>query len=237
MGIKAVLFDLDGTLLPMDQEIFVKAYFGGLVKKLASFGYEPEKLIKSIWHCSDEMVKNNGARTNEEVFWDNICKIYGKDVREDEPIFDEYYREDFDEVKKVCSYNEKAAKIVKKVKALGLSAALATNPLFPRIATEKRAEWAGLDLTDFELYTTFENSRFSKPNLKYYEDILAFLGVSADEALMVGNDVSEDMVAKSIGMKVFLLTDNLINKENKDIGEFPHGSFGDLFEYLDSLFK
>ena len=52
---------------------------------------------------------------------------------------------------------------------------------------------------------------------------------------MVGNDVAEDMVAKNIGMKVFLLTDNLINKENKDINEFPHGNFDDLSEYLNSL--
>ncbi len=27
MTIKAVLFDLDGTLLPMDQEVFTKEYY------------------------------------------------------------------------------------------------------------------------------------------------------------------------------------------------------------------
>ena len=47
--IKVVLFDLDGTLLPMDQDEFVKAYFGGIAKKLAPYGYEPNKLVKSIW--------------------------------------------------------------------------------------------------------------------------------------------------------------------------------------------
>ncbi len=237
MGIKAVLFDLDGTLLPMDQDVFVKAYVGGLVKKLAPYGYEAEKLIKAVWHCSAAMVENDGARTNETVFWDNISRIYGRDVRADESIFNEYYHEGFDEVKKVCSYNEKAGEIVKKVKSLGPMVVLATNPLFPRIATEKRVEWAGIDLSDFELYTTFENSRFSKPNIKYYEDILAFLGIRADEALMVGNDVTDDMIVESIGMRTFLLTDNLINKENRDINEFPHGDFDDLSEYLDSLFK
>lgn len=237
MSIKAVLFDLDGTLLPMDQDVFVKAYFSGLVKKLAVVGYEPEKLIKAIWFCSSEMVKNDGRRTNEEVFWDNISKIYGRDVRLDSPIFDEYYRDGFDEVKRVCSYNEKADKVVKWVKAHGLRAVLATNPLFPSIATEKRAGWAGLDLRDFELYTTFENSRFSKPNLKYYEDILKTLGVKPEEALMVGNDVTEDMVVKSIGMSAFLLTNNLINKKNKDISEFPNGNFDDLMVFLDSILQ
>ena len=32
------------------------------------------------------------------------------------------------------------------------------------------------------------------------------LNVSPEECLMVGNDVSEDMIAETIGMKVFLIT-------------------------------
>ena len=68
MKIKAVLFDLDGTLLPMEQEVFISAYFGSLVKKLATAGYEPRKLTESIWQCSAMMVKNDGSKTNKEVF-------------------------------------------------------------------------------------------------------------------------------------------------------------------------
>ena len=235
MSIKAVLFDLDGTLLPMDQDVFIKAYFSGLVKKLVSFGYDPEKLTNSIWLGSMAMVKNDGLRTNEEVFWESVAKTYGKDVRSDEPKFNDYYVQGFDSVKRVCGYNPKAPEAVKKVKALGLSVVLATNPVFPAIATEKRASWAGLDLSDFELYTTFENSRFSKPNTKYYLDILDFLGIRADEALMVGNDVSDDMVAKKIGLNVFLLTDNLINKSGEDVEQFPHGGFDELISYIELL--
>ena len=49
---------------------------------------------------------------------------------------------------------------------------------------------------------------------------------------MVGNDTSEDMVAKTLGMKVFLLTDCLINKSNEDISKYKNGSFKDLIEYI-----
>ena len=62
---KIVMFDLDGTLLPMDQDVFVKAYFSELCKKAAPFGYDPEKLIKGVWAGTGAMVKNNGAKTNE----------------------------------------------------------------------------------------------------------------------------------------------------------------------------
>lgn len=235
MGIKAVLFDLDGTLLPMDQSVFTKAYFGGLAKRLALRGYEPKKLIDSIWQGSAAMVGNDGEKTNEEVFWDKFSEIYGKDVRKDEPYFEAYYKEDFDGVKSVCGFNPNAAKAVEEIKSLGLRTALATNPLFPSIATEKRIAWAGLDASDFELYTTYENSHFAKPNPKYYEEILSKLHIQPSDALMVGNDVTEDMAAKSLGMQVFLLTDNLINKENKDISQYPNGSFNKLMEYIKTI--
>ena len=49
---------------------------------------------------------------------------------------------------------------------------------------------------------------------------------------MVGNDVTEDMAAKSAGMEVFLLTDCLINREKKDIAQYRHGDFDRLLGFL-----
>ncbi len=233
--IKVVLFDLDGTLLPMDQDVFIKAYFGGIAKRLANYGYEPQKLISAIWEGTTSMITNNGEKTNEARFWDKFASIFGENARNDEPRFNDFYVEDFDKVQISCGYNEKAYTVISKVKSLGLRSALATNPIFPAIATRKRIKWAGLDKDDFELITTYENSRFCKPNLKYYQDILSNLNVDGSECLMVGNDVSEDMVAKNLGMKVFLLTDCLINKKEEDINAYPHGSFDDLLDFLDTL--
>ena len=78
MSIKAVLFDLDGTLLPMDQDVFVKAYFSGIAAKLAPFGYEPKALIDAIWAGTVKMIKNDGRITNEEAFWNCFISVYGE---------------------------------------------------------------------------------------------------------------------------------------------------------------
>ncbi|MBO5224423.1 MAG: HAD family hydrolase [Clostridia bacterium] len=233
--IKVVLFDLDGTLLPMDQDKFIKAYFGGITKRLENFGYEPKQLISAIWAGTADMIKNDGATANEHVFWKRFVDVFGEKARADEPHFTEFYEEDFDKIQKVCGYNEKASKTICKVKSLGLRTALATNPIFPAIATQKRIKWAGLNVSDFELVTTYENSRFCKPNLEYYKDIIKFLGVEANECVMVGNDVGEDMITKNLGMKVFLLTPNLINKNNEDITIYPHGGYDELLEFLDKV--
>ncbi len=232
MSITTVLFDLDGTLLPMDQDVFVKTYFGLIAKRLAPLGYEPTQLIKAIWAGTMAMIKNTGKKTNEEVFWDDFASRYGEEARKDLPEFDAFYREDFDQVKDVCGFNSQARSVIDFLKEKGIRIALATNPIFPSIATEKRIGWAGLDPEDFELYTTYENSNYCKPNLEYYKEILNKLDVDPKECLMVGNDVGDDMVAEKLGMRVFLLTDCLINKADTDVSKYPNGNFDDLFEYF-----
>ncbi|MBO5305411.1 MAG: HAD family hydrolase [Clostridia bacterium] len=235
MKLKLVLFDLDGTLLPLDMDHFMKVYFSGLAKKLAPLGYEAKSLVDAIWTGTAAMVKNTGEKTNEAVFWDAFASVLGEHVRADEPHFAAYYEHEFDEVKNACGYTPKAAKTVADIRAMGYRVALATNPLFPSIATQKRIAWAGLSPSDFELFTTYENSRHCKPNLDYYRDVLTALDVHAEECLMVGNDVDEDMVAEKLGMKVFLLTDCLLNKQNADISKYPQGSFDELMSFIEKL--
>ena len=217
MSIKVVLFDLDGTLLPMDQDIFIKAYFGGLAKKLAPHGYEPKKMVGAIGAGVYAMIKNTGEKRNEEVFWDEFSTHFGEQCRKDLPIFEDFYQHEFDAVQEVCGFNPKSVKVIEQIKEMGLRVALATNPLFPAIATGKRMKWAGLTPDMCELVTTYENSYYCKPNLDYYRAIVKQLGVAEEECLMVGNDVDDDMVVTELGMKVFLLTNDLINKEDVDI--------------------
>ena len=235
MAIKAVLFDLDGTLLPMDQEIFIKAYFGGIAAKLAPHGYDPKALVGAIWQGTEDMIKNDGSCTNEDAFWKRFCAIMGDGARADEPIFEDFYKNEFQGVKAVCGYAEESKKIVDSLKARGIRVALATNPIFPRIATESRVRWAGMSPEDFELITTYENIGYCKPNPKYYTEILARLGLCAEECVMVGNDTGDDMVAAKLGMKVFLLTNDLINKSETDISVYPSGGFAELAEFLGRL--
>lgn len=235
MQITTVLFDLDGTLLPMDQDLFVKDYFGRIAAKLAPYGYEPKKLIETIWRGTAAMVKNDGSRTNEDAFWDFAVCVYGEQIAKDKYLFDEFYEQEFDKVKAVCGFAPEAAEILYGLKRRGYRTVLATNPIFPARATQWRIQWAGLRPEDFALYTTYENSRYAKPNLNYYREILAKLNVSPEECLMVGNDVEEDMVAEQLGMKVFLLTDCLINKQGKALSNYPNGGFDALRGYLEAL--
>lgn len=230
--IEVVLFDLDGTLLPMDQDVFVQTYFGLLAKNLSNYGYEPKKLIESIWLGTKSMIMNDGKQTNEKVFWNTMSNIYGPNVINDESKFESFYINDFPLVKNSCGFDKRANEVIKFLKSKGYRLILATNPIFPRIATEQRIKWAGLDINDFEFVTTYENSSFSKPNLKYYLEILEKNDYKVENCLMVGNDVAEDMIVNKLGVDVFLLTRDLINKNNEDISNYPNGNYDDLLEYV-----
>lgn len=235
MAIKHVFYDLDGTLLPMDFEGFLRTYNVALMKRLEANGFDHKKIVDDVQRGMLCMIGNDGSTTNEEAFMNFFEAEHEADFDRLVELFMDFYMNDFKETKNVCGFNELAPKTVELVKSLGMKQYVTTNPLFPLIATRQRIEWAGLDLNDFEYVTTYENSCFTKPNVKYYEEVMRKFDIDPSECLMIGNNTDEDMVAGELGCKVFLVTDELINKSNKDINDYPHGDFNDLIEFIKNL--
>lgn len=230
------MFDLDGTLLPMDLDEYLDRYFQLLIRKLLPYGYDPKKLTASIQCAVEAMVQNDGSKTNEEAFWESHRRIMGEeDAVSSRPLLEDFYRNEFQQVKAVCGFLPEAKAAIHSCRERGLRVILATSPLYPRIATESRIRWAGLDPQDFDFITTYEDSHYCKPNPNYYREILFKRKLKAEECVMVGNDVREDMVAREIGMDVFLLTANLINKDQRDIFDYPRGDLADLMAYIQKI--
>jgi FMN phosphatase YigB (HAD superfamily) len=230
------IFDLDGTLLPMpSQQKFLEVYLKAVSGKVINYGYDPQTLIQALMAGTEQMVKNDGSMTNEERFWIEFCNHLGTKAKELVEIFDDFYRNEFAIAKIATSKHPLANTCIKLLKEKGYHVALATNPLFPRVATLTRMLWAGLDPKDFELITTYENSSCSKPNLCYYKGVLTNIGKKPEECIMVGNDVREDMCAAELGMDTFLLTDCLICPEGEDITALKQGDFNTLYQMIKEL--
>ncbi|HKL79142.1 MAG TPA: HAD family hydrolase [Mobilitalea sp.] len=230
-----VLFDLDGTLLPMDQKLFMDTYFNALATKMAPYGLEPNTLVKSVWDGTRAMIENDGSMTNSKRFWNTFSGRLGEDIRKLEPVFEDFYRNEFTLAKRFTSANKLSKECIRLLKEKGYMLVLATNPLFPRIATYNRIGWAELNSEDFELITTYENSSHCKPNLNYYKAILDTIGKKAEECIMVGNDVKEDMCVSRIGMGTYLLKDCLINSSEEDITAYRQGNFPEFMEFISDL--
>lgn len=230
-NIKAILFDLDGTLLPMDQDLFVAAY-GKELGKFFAAEYDPHTLVKNVMRGVGVMVANQGEKSNYDAFWEFFSDIYGKEILGRIPDFTRFYETAFNNAKAVCGFSEYSAKIVQALKSKGYRLILATNPLFPPVATENRIRWAGLRPEDFEYITHYENSCHCKPNLDYYRDILQHCGLKPEECMMVGNDVGEDMCTLALGMQTYLITDCIINRTEHTLEEFRHGSLEDFYRHI-----
>lgn len=234
--IDTILFDLDGTLLSMDTEEFIKNYFKALSIKLKNY-FTPEEVVKYFWSSTQYMINNvDPNKTNEEAFFEDFYQ-YIDDVEELNEVLEEFYRKDFNSVKEVSEVNQNIVNSIKILKDKGYDLVVATNPLFPLTAILNRIEWAGLDKDDFIFITSFEEMHFCKPQIQYYSEILDKLNKDANKCIMVGNDVNEDMIAKEIGIETYLITDNIIGDigDNKNIGY--HGTYNDFYDFVLNLAK
>lgn len=237
MKYKAILFDMDGTLLPMDNNVFVKGYFKELAKKLSPLGLEPDKLIEAVWAGTKAMVKNDGTRRNSEVFWDVFAQLTGKEIALFRDASDIFYSTDFAKARIYTEENLLASEAVRLARKAAEKVVCATNPLFPMNGQQMRLSWIGLKATDFDLVTSYESDSYCKPNPEYYRTICRRMGVEPNECLHIGNDECEDaFAASSIGMDCYIVTDNVIPCE-----EHPwngrKGTFAELVEYLRELNK
>jgi HAD superfamily hydrolase (TIGR01549 family) len=194
--IKAILLDLDDTLLGNSMATFLPAYFQALTRYVAHI-IPPEDLLSRLLQATEVMQANDGTGlTNEETFAEAFYPAIGQERADLEPILRQFYAEEFHELRGLTQPRPAARRLVAWAFERGLQVAIATNPLFPRSPIEQRLEWAGVPVTEFDysLVTTYENMHATKAHPAYYREILARLGREPSECLMVGDDWEHDIV-------------------------------------------
>ena len=235
MKYQGIFFDLDGTLLPMDNDEFTRGYLHHLAQAMAPLGYREETLIPAMWKGVASMVKGDGSRSNFTAFWEAFSQILGKECYEHIPSFDHFYTTEFH---KCAAFTAPAPALaqqaVKLAREKASTVVLATNPMFPRVAVEARLGWAGLSADQFHHITDYENSGTCKPNPAYYREIAQKLGLDPEKCLMIGNNAQEDIeAAQAAGLDTFLLEDCLISKG--ELPNTPRGDFSALITFLSTL--
>lgn len=226
------MFDLDGTLLPLDQDAFTADYLKLLAGRMAHL-VEARRFIGQLWAATAAMVSDvRPGYTNKQILDAHLCAGLGLDENRLTPIFADFYAHDFRKLKRIAYPSAAARKAVKAVLSQGRKAVVATNPLFPMTAIQQRMAWAGIADLPFSLVTSYETSHYCKPQLAYYREILALIGCRPGECLMVGNDVEEDLVAAKLGIKTYLVTDWMINRKNLPPSADYCGSLTQLAVFL-----
>lgn len=229
-----VLFDLDGTLLPINGEAFEAIYFKGLSSYFLD-KYEPKEFIKLIWTATKAMVIDTSSKTNEEAFMEALQSLVKEDITWMQERFNQFYLNEFDQIKIAVTPNQFIQKAVKLLKEKGYRLVIATNPMFPKIAIEKRIEWTGCDRNDFEYVTSFEENHYCKPQLKFYEEVLNDLKLEASQCLMVGNDMNEDMIVSNLNMSTYLITNHVIQNTIVPDSVNYSGNYEEFYQFVQDL--
>ncbi len=227
--IKNILFDLDGTLLPVNQDEFVIKVMSVMEDELK----KTEGMLKGI----DTIVKeSNGSCTNEELFWTIFNKYSNIEAKKAKDFFVNFYNGAYLLATETVVYNTKIADAVTFLKNKGYNLVLATSPVFPEIAIHERMTWNDVFPEDFSYISTFENSSFAKPNPGYYKELIQKLSLVPEETIMIGNDVHEDGIAQTLGIDCYIITDFLVNRQNQEISTKWSGSFDEFFSLIKNSF-
>lgn len=233
--LKTIIFDLDGTLLPLDMNKFMHIYFKEMGIAFHDMT-DPKKLVDNVWKATDVMIDNLEYRTNEEVFMEAFQKLIDGDLEVYKKRFDEFYDKGFLKVRESVTSLPIIGETVKLLKEKGYEVVVATNPMFPRKAILHRVAWAGFQESDFKYITCYENNHYCKPQIQFYEEVLREVGQPAEECMMVGNDVEEDLIAGKLGMDTYLITDNLIQRCKDEEPCCTHkGSYEDFYRFVQGL--
>ncbi len=232
---KALLLDLDGTLLDLDIEKFIPAYIEALSKKFTGF-LSRDDFVKHLFEATKVMVENNDpAKKNETVFYEEFCSRLGVSLELIKPIENDFYYNDFPGLNCWGKAHPDAKTVIDNAREKNMTLVLATNPIFPAAAILERLSWSGLTPDIFDLITTMENMHYCKPNPNYYLEISRMIGSSPENCLMAGNDTLEDLIASKAGLDTFLVEDLILRRSDGEPDSTYRGSLKDLACFIKNL--
>jgi len=202
--LQAILFDLDGTLLDLDLDQFMFDYMRALGEHSHTL-YPSQDMAPALLESTKAMAAPHPGTTNQQTFNERFMELTGVDLDSHWPLFREFYDGPFDDLGRDARSHDGAREAVDTARRLGLQVVVATNPMFPAIAVEKRLGWAGFSSCEFDLITTYESMHACKPLAAYYLEISTLIGVPSDDCMMVGDDPVLDMSAADVGMKTYFV--------------------------------
>ena len=233
--IKAVLFDLDNTLLGNSMDTFIPAYFGSLTRYCQDL-VPPEELMDALMRGTAAMDANStqgltNAATFNAVFFSRL------NVAETTllPRLEQFYAMEFSKLEPLTCPIPDARPFVAWVFEQGLQVVIATNPLFPRIAIDHRLAWAGIPIDEYhyDLVTTYETMHATKARSEYYSEIVSILGREPHECLMIGDDFVRDMQpASTAGLPVYWIASPDSIPPDTQIQPLGQGLLGDAWRWL-----
>jgi HAD superfamily hydrolase (TIGR01549 family) len=231
-----LLLDLDNTLIGNDMGSFLPVYFKSLSARFPQ--WPGDSFVKKLLAATQVMVSKNQPELTLEQTFDRVfypsLGIKKEDAAAD---LEEFYAGEFGTFHYLTQPRPEAVELVQRAQAKGVDMIVATNPIFPRSAILHRIHWAGFpDEKPFRLVTSFDGFHFSKPHPAYYAEILAQIGCPDQPAIMVGDNLEDDLIpAAKIGIAGFLITDHPVTLPDGLSVPIQQGKLGDVWNWVEQI--
>jgi HAD superfamily hydrolase (TIGR01549 family) len=229
--IKAILLDLDNTLLHNPDRCFAQAF-----NEKSRLFFMQRWGFDSFPAVFKQAIQAMGSRwpldyTNTGITVKILSLQAGIDISEATSGLQMFYRDVYPSLQ-ACTYPvEGAAELVADLKARGYAIVIATNPIYSAEAIYQRLAWAGLSGSgdDYTFISHADNMHFAKPDAAYYAEILARVGTEPDEAVVVGDSITNDIEpAQTIGLHTFHVNSDYLGHSPAD----QHGTLQDLHRLI-----
>jgi FMN phosphatase YigB (HAD superfamily) len=233
--LKAVLFDLDGTLLDVEMAEFIPAYVQGLASHFTDLA-EPDRFADTVLAATFALIRDDSVRaSNEALFLEAMHRRLGIEAVEFVRRLDAFVEDGLGELAPMVRASPAARDILQLCFDRGLRVVIATNPVFPRPVIDARLQWGDLHDFDYSLVTSYENTRLCKPHPGYFHDILAQFNLDPEQCLMVGNDTEHDLAAGQVGIPTFLVETWMIDRLDGVFQSDMRGDHDGLLEFLQKV--
>ena len=231
MQLRAVLFDLDGTLIDNDMDVFITHFLRRFAPHLAH-RVAPDRFVQSWLAALQVMLRNTDPTlTNQQVFDLNFYPRIGA-LRDDLlPIVQACYATSYRSLRSLVRPRPGARETIQAMMDAGLDVVVATNPIFPQVAIAQRLEWAGVSDLEFALVTSSENMHAAKPSLEYYQEIVDRIQRAPGECLMIGDDFINDIQpASRLGLRTYWV--NLSTTTPPNFDPTARGQVHEFYKWL-----
>lgn len=210
-----VLIDMDGTLIGQPGALFHNLFALFAFFRLSGLG-PIKQIFKAAMKAKDILLSTHTFASNQDAFFDTIAHELSTTREKVEALTSKFFDSDYPFICLFLHSEPHGRRLLDLLHASGRHVTLATNAVFGRKEIELRLKASNLYLHDFDLVTSWDVMKYTKPHSHFFEETLKKIGASPESTVMIGNDPYYDLPANKVGIATLLVGQRLNIKDIAD---------------------
>lgn len=210
-----VLIDMDGTLIGQPGALFHNLFAVFALLRLKGLGTYSD-LYRAVNKTIQTVLSPHQFANNEDAFFETLARELNVTRQKLERFAGRFFDSDYPFICLILHSEPHARRLLDLLHATGRHVTLATNAIFGRREIELRLKASDLYLHDFDLVTSWDVMKSTKPHSAFFEETLKKIGGAPESTVMIGNDPFYDLPAHQLGIETLLVGQRLSIRDIAD---------------------